>query len=135
MPSRVVAPMTVKRGSVSGMDVAPGPLPTMTSTRKSSMAMYSSSSAARGQTVDLVDEQHLPGIQGAEDRGQVARMLDGGAGGHPDRHRKLVGHDHGQRGLAQTRRTGQQDVVRRDLAFAGGVQEQLAAGPSAVAAR
>ena len=55
-------------------------------------------------------------------------MLDGGAGGHPDRHRKLVGHDHGQRGLAQTRRTGQQDVIRRDLAFAGGVQEQLQLG-------
>ena len=49
MPSRVVAPTTVNLGSVNGMDEAPGPLPTMTSTRKSSMAMYSSSSAARGR--------------------------------------------------------------------------------------
>ena len=49
MPSRVVAPITVNRGNVSGMDEAPGPLPTITSTRKSSMAMYSSSSAARGR--------------------------------------------------------------------------------------
>lgn len=39
IPSRVVAPMTVKRGSSSGMEEAPGPLPTITSTRKSSMAM------------------------------------------------------------------------------------------------
>ena len=37
-PARVVAPTTVNGGSSSGMAVAPGPLPTMTSTRKSSMA-------------------------------------------------------------------------------------------------
>ena len=34
-PARVVAPTTVKGGSSSGMAVAPGPLPTMTSTRLS----------------------------------------------------------------------------------------------------
>ena len=34
----VVAPTTVKRGSSRGIAVAPGPLPTMTSTRKSSIA-------------------------------------------------------------------------------------------------
>lgn len=38
-PARVVAPTRVKGGSSSGMAVAPGPLPTMTSTRKSSIAM------------------------------------------------------------------------------------------------
>lgn len=32
-PARVVAPTRVKGGSSSGMAVAPGPLPTMTSTR------------------------------------------------------------------------------------------------------
>ena len=37
-PARVVAPTTVNGGSSSGMAVAPGPFPTMTSTRKSSMA-------------------------------------------------------------------------------------------------
>ena len=46
-PARVVAPTRVNGGSSSGMAVAPGPLPTMTSTRKSSIAMYSISSAGR----------------------------------------------------------------------------------------
>ncbi len=38
-PARVVAPTSVNGGISSGMAVAPGPLPTTTSTRKSSMAM------------------------------------------------------------------------------------------------
>ena len=37
-PERVVAPTTVNGGSSSGIAVAPGPLPTITSTRKSSIA-------------------------------------------------------------------------------------------------
>ena len=43
----MVAPTRVKRGISSGMAVAPGPLPTTTSTRKSSIARYSISSAGR----------------------------------------------------------------------------------------
>src|SRR3712207_2655972 len=46
-PDRVVAPTSVNGAMSSGMAVAPGPLPTTTSTRKSSIAMYSSSSAGR----------------------------------------------------------------------------------------
>ena len=46
-PARVVAPTSVNGGSASGIAVAPGPLPTMTSTRKSSIATYSISSAGR----------------------------------------------------------------------------------------
>jgi Holliday junction DNA helicase RuvB len=37
-PARVVAPTSVNGGISSGIAVAPGPLPMMTSTRKSSMA-------------------------------------------------------------------------------------------------
>ncbi len=37
-PDRVVAPTTVNGGSSKGMAVAPGPFPTMMSTRKSSIA-------------------------------------------------------------------------------------------------
>ncbi len=37
-PALVVAPTRVNAGSSSGMAVAPGPLPTMMSTRKSSIA-------------------------------------------------------------------------------------------------
>jgi hypothetical protein len=46
-PDRVVAPTNVNGATSSGIDVAPGPLPTMTSTRKSSIARYSISSAGR----------------------------------------------------------------------------------------
>ena len=37
-PDRVVAPTSVNGAMSSGIDVAPGPLPTTTSTRKSSIA-------------------------------------------------------------------------------------------------
>ena len=43
----MVAPTRVNGSISSGIAVAPGPLPTTTSTRKSSIAMYSSSSAGR----------------------------------------------------------------------------------------
>ncbi len=46
-PARVVAPTRVNGAMSSGIEVAPGPLPIMTSTRKSSMARYSNSSAGR----------------------------------------------------------------------------------------
>ncbi len=46
-PDRVVAPTRVNGATSSGIDVAPGPLPTTTSTRKSSIARYSISSAGR----------------------------------------------------------------------------------------
>ena len=38
-PARVVAPTSVNGGTSSGIAVAPAPLPTITSTRKSSIAM------------------------------------------------------------------------------------------------
>ena len=46
-PDLVVAPTRVNGATSNGIDVAPGPLPTTTSTRKSSMARYSISSAGR----------------------------------------------------------------------------------------
>ena len=46
-PALVVAPTSVNGAISSGIVVAPGPLPTTTSTRKSSMARYSISSAGR----------------------------------------------------------------------------------------
>ena len=46
-PARVVAPTRVKGSMSKGMAVAPGPLPTTTSTRKSSIATYSISWEAR----------------------------------------------------------------------------------------
>ena len=46
-PARVVAPTRVNGAMSSGIAVAPGPLPTTMSTRKSSIARYSISSAGR----------------------------------------------------------------------------------------
>ncbi len=46
-PERVVAPTRVNGARSSGMEVAPAPLPTMMSMRKSSIARYSISSALR----------------------------------------------------------------------------------------
>jgi hypothetical protein len=45
--SRVVAPTTVKRGSLSRIERAEGPLPITMSSAKSSMAGYNTSSMAR----------------------------------------------------------------------------------------
>src|SRR4051812_20371806 len=46
-PARVVAPTSVNGATSSGVAVAPGPLPTTPSTRKSSIATYNISSAGR----------------------------------------------------------------------------------------
>ena len=48
-PARVVAPTSVNGAISSGIAVAPGPFPMTTSTRKSSMARYSISSAGRAR--------------------------------------------------------------------------------------
>ena len=80
------------------------------------------------KTVDLVDEQHFPCVQRAEYRSQVARVLDCRTGRDANRHLQLVGYDHRQRGLAQSGRAGEQDVVGGGVTFAGGVQEQLQLG-------
>ena len=64
---RVVAPITVKRGSLSRMERADGPLPITMSSAKSSMAGYSTSSTRPAQAVDLVDEQHIAGAQVGQD--------------------------------------------------------------------
>ena len=55
-------------------------------------------------------------------------MLDCRTGRDANRHLQLVGYDHRQRGLAQSGRAGEQDVVGGGVTFAGGVQEQLQLG-------
>ena len=78
-----------------------------------------------GDPVDLVDEQHLALGEAGQQRGQVAGPLDRRAGGQPERRAQLGGDDHGQAGLAQARRPGQQHVVRRPLAAQGALQHHL----------
>ena len=80
------------------------------------------------QAVDLVDEQHLTGIKRTENRGEIAGVLDRRPGSDANRHFELVGHDHGQRGLAQTGWAGEQDMIGRHVPLARGVEEQLKLG-------
>ena len=65
-----------------------------------------------GDAVDLVDEQHVARDEVGQHRGEVARPLQGGPAGEPDRRAELGGDDHREAGLAQPGRPGEQHVVR-----------------------
>lgn len=78
-----------------------------------------------GHPVDLVEEQHLALREGGQDRGEVARVLDGRTRGDPDRGAHLRRDDHGQRGLAEPRRPGQQDVIGGPAPCPGRPQHQV----------
>ena len=64
-----------------------------------------------GQSVDLVDEQHVTGLQLGQDGGQVAGALERRARGDVHLGSHLGGHDVGQGGLAEPRWSGEQEVV------------------------
>ena len=76
-----------------------------------------------GQAVDLVDEQHVALVEAGEDGGQVAGPLQGRTRGDVQPGPHLDGHDGGQGGLAQTRRTGEQQVVDGLASPAGRLQD------------
>ncbi len=61
--------------------------------------------------MDLVDEQHVALVELGQDGGEVAGTLEGGTRRHVQRHAHLRGGDAGQRGLAETGRPGEQQVV------------------------
>ena len=77
----------------------------------------------RLQAVDLVDEQHVAGLQVGQDRGQVAGALDHRAGGGAEADAQLARDDLRQRGLAEAGRAVQQHVVQRLAAGARGGDE------------
>jgi hypothetical protein len=79
----------------------------------------------RAQPMDLVDEQHVAGLQVGQQRGQVAGLLQHRAGGLAQVDLHLVGDDVRQRGLAEPRRAEDQGVVQRLAAAAGGADEDL----------
>ena len=72
------------------------------------------------ETVDLVDEEHVPLVQVGQDRREVAAPLDRRAAGQLDLHAQLVRDDVGERRLAEAGRAVQQDVVERLPAHLGG---------------
>jgi hypothetical protein len=75
--------------------------------------------------VDLVDEQHVVGLEVGEQRGQVAGALQHRAGGLAQVDAHLGGDDVGQGGLAQARRAEQQHVVEGLAALPGRLDEDL----------
>src|SRR5436190_2708201 len=74
--------------------------------------------------VDLVDEEHVALPEVRQDRGEVARALQRGAGGGLEPGRHLVRDDLGERGLAEPRRAAEQQVVNGFPSFARRLQEQ-----------
>ena len=65
------------------------------------------------EPVDLVDEEDAAGLKRGEEGGDVGLALQRRAGGLHERHLHLGGDDVGERGLAEPRRAGEQDVVER----------------------
>jgi hypothetical protein len=77
--------------------------------------------------VDLVDEQDVALLEVGEQAGEVAGLLDDGAGGDAHVAAELVAEDEGEGGLAEAGRAGEQDVVERLAAALGGADHDLQA--------
>ena len=73
--------------------------------------------------MDLVDEQHVALAEPGEDGGQVAGPFERRARGDVQADLELGRHDAGERGLAQARRTGEEQVVDRLCPPAGGLED------------
>ena len=72
------------------------------------------------QAMNLVNEQHLSRPQRVEDCREIASTLDDRTAGRANLHPEFFRDDVGQRGLAQARRTREQDMVHRLPALLGG---------------
>ncbi len=75
-----------------------------------------------GQAVDLVDEQDVALVELGEDGRQVAGAFERRTGRDVQVHSHLGGDDAGERGLAEPGRPGEQQVVDRLAAVAGGLE-------------
>ena len=63
--------------------------------------------------MDLVDEQDIALLEGGQDRGEIAGSLDRRTARVADVHPELAGDDRGERRLAESGRTVEEDVIRR----------------------
>ena len=72
------------------------------------------------ESMNLVDEQHVPGLEVREQRHQIARFLDERPGGGLDSDLELVRDHVRERRLPEARRTVGQEVIHRLPALAGG---------------
>ena len=80
------------------------------------------------QPVDLVDEEHRARLQRGQEGGDVGLALERRAGGLDEVDLELGGHDLGERGLAEPGRAGEQHVVERLAAGAGGLDRHAELG-------
>ena len=78
-----------------------------------------------GQAVDLVDEQHVALFELGQHSGDVPGPLEGGPGGDVHGDAQLVGHDAGQRGLAEAGWAGEEEVVDGLATPAGRLQHDV----------
>ena len=78
--------------------------------------------------MDLVDEEDAARLERGEEGGDVGLALERGPGGLDEVDLELGGDDLGQRGLAEAGRAGEQDVVERVAAVAGGADGDLELG-------
>lgn len=69
--------------------------------------------------MDLIDEEDAAYLEAREDSHEIALSLQGGTRSGNQLPLHLVGHDVGERGLAQTRRPMEQNVLERLFALAG----------------
>ena len=129
MPVRVVAPTRVKRGSSSRIDDAEGPLPDDDVEPEVLHRGIQDLLDGAGQAVDLVDEQHVAVVELGQDRREVAGPLERGSGRDVEMRAHLGRDDAGQRRLAETGRTREQQVVGGLPAAASGLQQDRRGDP------
>lgn len=80
-----------------------------------------------GNAVDFVDEENVAFFEAGEEAGEVARFVDGRAGGGTDVYTHLFAKDVGEGGFAESGRAGEEDVVENIPAPARGLHEQFQA--------
>ena len=69
--------------------------------------------------MDFVDEQNFGGVETAEGGGQVAGPFEGWAGGDSEAPTHLIGHDVGERGLAEAGGAAEENVIDGFFALPG----------------
>src|SRR5207245_8221361 len=84
------------------------------------------------ETMYLVDEQHVALIEAADDCGQVAGPLDRRSRGRTHADAALACDDMGERGLAESRRPGEEHVVEYLATLACGLDRHAEDFPRAL---
>ena len=122
-PVRVVAPTSVNGFSSRRSEWAPGPWPIDDVDAAVLHRRIEELLDRPVQAVDLVDEEDVLGLERRQDRGHVGLAVDGRARHDPERRGHLGRDDARERRLAQARRPGQEHVLARLAAPAGGLEE------------